>query len=61
MSAIMSDLANMLERGFCDFVSRRAGGIARVAPKVRAFDDTSAAYGFVLPRYIQVQLDDLKK
>jgi hypothetical protein len=56
MSAIMSDFANTLERGFCDSVSRWAGGKARVAPKVRAFDDTPAAHRFVISKYVRVKL-----
>lgn len=34
------------------------GRIARVAPKVRAFDDTPAAHRFVIPNYVRVKLDD---
>jgi len=37
----MSDFANMLERGFCEAVSRRAVGSSDT--KARALDDTSAA------------------
>jgi hypothetical protein len=44
----MSGFENTLERGFCDSVGHENVGNSAIDTKVRAFDDSPAAYSFIL-------------